>query len=73
MDILKKYDRGESIAAIRNTLNLPESTVRAIRKDREKITAAFKAEAGSRSTRVSSGQSTIMVHTEKNAGHVDGS
>ena len=65
MDILRRYDRGESTAAIRNTLNLPESTLRTTRKDREKVTAAFKAGAGSHSTRVSSGQSTIMVHTDK--------
>ena len=73
MDILRRYDRGELTAAIHNALNLPENTVRTIRKDREKITAAFKAGAESHFTRVSSGQSTIMVRTEKNAGHVNGS
>ena len=55
MDILRRYDRGESIAAIRNSLNLPESTLQTIRKDREKITAAIKAGAGSCATKVSSG------------------
>ena len=43
MDILRRYNRGESTAAIKNTLNLPESMLRTIRKDREKITAAVKA------------------------------
>ena len=33
----------ESTATIRNALNLPESTLRTIRIDREKITAAVKA------------------------------
>ena len=61
MDILRRYDRGESTAAIRNALNLLESTLMTIRKDREKITAAVKAEAGSGSTKMSSGQSNIMV------------
>ena len=65
MDILRKYDRGELTAAIRNALNLPESTLCTIRKDREKITAAVKAGAGSCSTKVSSVQSTIMVWMEK--------
>ena len=45
MDILKRYDKGESTAAIRNALNLPEFTLRTIRKDREKITTALKAGA----------------------------
>ena len=59
MDILRRHDRGESTAAIPNALNLPESM------DREKITAAFKARAGSAFTRVSSGQSIMMVRLEK--------
>ena len=65
MDILRRYDRGESTADIRNALNLPESTLRTIRKDREKIMEAVKAGAGSCSIKVSSGQSNIMVRTEK--------
>ena len=65
MNILRRHNRGESTAAIRSELTLPESMLRTIRKDREKIMAAFKAGAGSHSTRVLSGQSTIMVHTEK--------
>ena len=65
MDILRRFDRGESTAAICNVLNLPESTLHKIRKDREKITAAFKAGAGSASTRVSSSQSTMMFCLEK--------
>ena len=63
MDVLRRYDREESIAAIRNALNLPESTLHTIRKDR-KITAAVKAGAGSCSTKVSSGQSNLMVCME---------
>ena len=61
MDVLRRYDRGELTAAIHNSLNLPESTLRTIRKDKENITAAFKAGAGSASARVSSCQSTFMV------------
>ena len=68
MDILRRYDRGESTATIRNQLNLPESMLRTIRKDREKITAAIKAGAGSCSMKVSLGQSD-----GENVGHVDGS
>ena len=60
MDILRRYDRGESTTAIRNALNLPESTLRTIRKGREKITAAFKAGTENASTRVSLGQSIMM-------------
>ena len=71
MNILWRYDRGESIVAIRNALNLPESMLHAIRKDREKITAAIKVGAGSCSMKVLSGQSNIMVWMEKNVGHVD--
>ena len=37
MDIIRRYDRGESTNYIRNSLHLPESTLRMIRKDREKI------------------------------------
>ena len=64
MDILRRYDRGESTAVNRNTLNLPDSTLCMIKKDREKITAAVKAGAGSCSMKVSSGQSNIMVRME---------
>ena len=64
MDVLRKCDRGESTAAIRNMLNLPERTLHTIWKDK-KITAAFKARVGCASSRVSSGQSTFMVHLEK--------
>ena len=65
MDILRRYDRGESTTAIRNTLNLPESTLHMIMKDKEKITAAVKAGAGSSSTKVSLGQSNIIDCMEK--------
>ena len=65
MDILRRYGRGELTAAILNALNLPERTLRTIRKDREKITVALKAGAGSVSNRVSLGQSTTMVRLEK--------
>ena len=65
MDILRRYDRGESRAAIRNAFNHPESTFRTIRKDREKIMAAVKAGAGSCATKVSSGQSNIIAKMEK--------
>ena len=65
MDIIRRYGRGESTNAIRNTLHLPGSTLRTIRKDREKILAAFKARAGGTFTRVPSGQSTFMVRLER--------
>ena len=65
MDVLRGYNRGESTAAICNPLNLPESTLRTIRKDKEKITAAIKAGAGSASTRVSPGPSTFLIRLEK--------
>ena len=58
IDILRRYDKGELTAAIRDTLNLPESTLHTIRKDREKITAAIKAGAGSCFTKVSSASQT---------------
>ena len=64
MDILRRYDRGESTTTIRNTLDLPESTLHMIRKDRE-ITAAVKAWGGISFTKVSSGQLNIMVRMEK--------
>ena len=64
MDNLRRHDRRELTAAIRTALNLPESTLCTIKKDRE-ITAAVKAGAGSRSIKVSSGQSNIMVCMEK--------
>ena len=50
---------------IRNTLHQRESTLRTIKKDREKILAAFKAGAEGTSTRVLSGQSTFMGRLEK--------
>ena len=65
VDIIRRYDNGKSTNSIRNASHLPESTVRTIRKDREKILAAFKAGAGGASTRVSSGQSTFMVRLRK--------
>ena len=65
VDIIRRCNRGESTAAIKTALNLPESTLQMIRKDKEKILAAFKAGAESSATRVSSGQSTFMVQMEK--------
>ena len=44
LDILRRYDRGESTDAIRSVFHLAESTLRTIRKNREKIMAAIKAE-----------------------------
>ena len=55
VDISRRYDRGDSTNTVRNALHLPESMLRTIRKDREKILAAFKAGAGGASTRVSLG------------------
>ena len=65
VDAIRRYDTGESTTAIRNALHLPESMLWTVRKDREKILAAFKAGAGGTTTRVSSGQSTSMVRLEK--------
>ena len=65
VDIIRRYNGGESTNAIRNALHLPESTLRSIRKDKKKILAAFKAGAGDTATRVSSGQSTLVVCMEK--------
>ena len=45
MDILRKYNIGESTAAISKALNLPESMLKTIKKDMEKIMAAVKAGA----------------------------
>ena len=47
MDILRRYDRGESTAAIRSVLNLPYSTLLYIRDHREKIMAVIKSGTGS--------------------------
>ena len=65
MDVLRRYDRGESTAAIRTVLNLPEIKLHTIRNNKEKIMAAFKAWALNVSIRVSSDQSTFMVRFEK--------
>ena len=62
VNIIRRYERGKSIKL---ALNLPEFTLRTIRKDKEKIMAAFKAGAGASATRVLSGQSTFMVRLEK--------
>ena len=61
MDILLRYDKGESTTAIHNALDLPESMLRTIRKGREKIMAAIKAGAGTCATKVLPGQSTVIV------------
>ena len=42
VDIIWRYDGSESTNAIRNALHLTESMLQMIRKDREKILAAFK-------------------------------
>ena len=52
LDVIRRYDRGESTNAIRGALNFPESTLHTIRKDREKILAVVKAGASSLSTKV---------------------
>ena len=65
MDIIRRYERGETTNAIKLALGLPESTLRTIRKDKEKILAAFKAGTGASASRVSSGQPEFMVRLEK--------
>ena len=65
VDIIRRYERGESTNSIRLALGLPESMLRTIRKDKEKIMVAFKAETGVSATRVSSGQPQFMVRLEK--------
>ena len=64
LEVIRRYDRGESTNAIRGAMNFPESTLRTIRKDREKILGAVKAGASSLSTKLS-GQSDIMRRLEK--------
>ena len=64
LDVIRRYDRGESTNAIRGALNFPESTLRTIRKDREKILAAVKAGASAQATK-RSGQTDFMVRVEK--------
>ena len=63
--IIRRYERGESTNAIRLALGLPESTLRTIRKDKDKSMAAFKAGTGVSASRVSSGQPEFMVRLEK--------
>ena len=63
IEILRRYGRGESTAAILNVLNLLETMLRTIRKDREKIISTVKAGAGSCSTKAL-GQSNIMGYME---------
>ena len=46
LDILRRYDRGESTDDIRSVFHLAESTLRTIRKNRERILAAVDIEAG---------------------------
>ena len=65
VDIIRRYERRESTNVIKLALCLPESTLRTIRKDKEKIMAAFKAGTGASATRVSSGQPQFMVCLEK--------
>ena len=65
VDIIRRYERGESTNAIRLALGLPESMLRTIRKDKEKIMAAFKAGTGASALRVSSGQPEFMVRLKK--------
>ena len=64
LDVIRRYDRGESTNAIRGALNFPESTLRTIRKDREKILSAVKAGASALATKVGA-QPEIMVRMEK--------
>ena len=65
MDISSRCNRGESTATILNVLNLSESTLRTMRKDREKIMTAVKAGAGSGSMKELPDQFNIMVRMEK--------
>ena len=65
VDIIWRYERGESSNAIRLSIGLPESTLHTIRKDKEKIIAAFKAGTGASASMVSTEQREFMVHLEK--------
>ena len=47
MDILRRYDRGESTETIRKEVHLSAPTICKVRRDREKIMAAVEAGAGS--------------------------
>ena len=64
LDVIRRYERGETTSAIRGALNFPESTLRTIRKDKEKILAAVRAGASTLSSKLS-GQSDFMIRLEK--------
>ena len=51
MDILRRFDRGESKAAIKRRFRVGNTTLHNVRKNRERIMAAVKLGAGS-ATRV---------------------
>ena len=72
MDILRRYDRGETSAGIRTVYPVGDTMLYNIKKNREKIMAAVKAGAGSlvrnRSSRLQ--RLTIQAQEARAAGHI---
>ena len=68
IDIIRRYERGESMNAIRLALGQPESTLCTIHEDKGKIMAAFKAGTGA-SSRVSLGSQNLWSVSKKCSSH----
>ena len=72
VDILRRYDRGETNDDIRTVYPLGVATLNNIKKNREKIMAAVKAGEGSliriRSSRLQ--RPTIQAQQARTSGHI---
>ncbi len=65
IEVLARYDRGESTAAIKYSMQLSESTLRTIRDNAEKIKKSAKAGVPLASAKSSYARSDIMEKMEK--------
>merc|ERR1711872_757691 len=65
LDILNRYDKGQSTAAIKHALNLPESTLRTIRANRDKIKENVQLGTSGSSQRTMYVQNAALKRTEE--------
>ena len=65
MEVVKRYERGESTSCIRTAMGLSESTCRTIRGNSAKIKASVQAGAPLTASRSSYARSTVMERMEK--------
>ena len=65
MEIIRRYNRGQTTADIKRALNVPESTLRTIRSNKDKITASVQLGSPGAAKRTKIVQNPALKKTEE--------